>query len=132
MFRFAITRLLQAVPVILVVISITFLLVHAAPGGPFSADKAVPPEVLKALEAQYNLDQPLWQQYMGYLGDVVRGDFGPSFKYPGRSVNELIASGLPATAELAFYAMLVHILFSEANRLTFLCQDNKNPLEAML
>jgi len=110
MFRFAITRLLQAVPVILVVISITFLLVHAAPGGPFSADKAVPPEVLKALEAQYNLDQPLWQQYMGYLGDVVRGDFGPSFKYPGRSVNELIASGLPATAELAFYAMLVALI----------------------
>jgi len=110
MFRFAITRLLQAVPVILVVISITFLLVHAAPGGPFSADKAVSPEVLKALEAQYNLDQPLWQQYMDYLGDVVRGDFGPSFKYPGRSVNELIASGLPATAELAFYAMLVALI----------------------
>ncbi|MGB4056292.1 MAG: ABC transporter permease [Porticoccaceae bacterium] len=107
MFRFAINRLLQAIPVLLVVISITFLLVHSAPGGPFSADKAVPPEVMKALEAQYKLDQPLWQQYVGYLNDVLHGDFGPSFKYPGRTVNELIASGLPATAELAFYAMLV-------------------------
>ena len=107
MFRFAINRLLQAIPVLLVVISITFLLVHSAPGGPFSADKAVPPEVLKALEAQYKLDKPLWQQYVGYLNDVLHGDFGPSFKYPGRTVNELIASGLPATAELAFYAMLV-------------------------
>jgi oligopeptide transport system permease protein len=110
MFRFAFMRLLQAIPVILVVISITFLLVHSAPGGPFSADKAVPPEVLKALETQYNLDQPLWQQYISYLGDVLHGDFGPSFKYPGRTVSELIASGLPATAELAVYAMLVALI----------------------
>jgi oligopeptide transport system permease protein len=87
----------------------TFMLVHSAPGGPFSADKAVPAEVLEALEAQYNLDQPLWQQYISYLGDVVQGDMGPSFKYPGRSVNELIYSGLGTTAELGFYAMLVAI-----------------------
>jgi oligopeptide transport system permease protein len=110
MLRFALNRLLQAIPVLLIVISATFLLVHSAPGGPFSADKAVPPEVIKALEAQYNLDQPLWQQYVSYLSDVVRGDFGPSFKYSGRSVNELIAAGLPATAELALYAMLVALI----------------------
>jgi oligopeptide transport system permease protein len=95
--------------VLLVVISITFMLVHSAPGGPFSADKAVPAEVLAALEAQYNLDQPLWQQYLSYVGDLLKGDLGPSFKYPGRSVNELIASGLPTTAELGFYAMLVAV-----------------------
>ena len=83
---------------------------HAAPGGPFSADKAVPPEVIQALEAQYKLDQPVWRQYLGYLGDIARGDFGPSFKYPGRSVNELIMAGLPITAELAFYAMIIAIL----------------------
>ncbi len=110
MLRFALNRLLQAIPVLLIVISATFLLVHSAPGGPFSADKAVPPEVIKALEAQYNLDQPLWQQYVSYLGDVLRGDFGPSFKYSGRTVNELIAAGLPATAELALYAMLVALV----------------------
>lgn len=109
MIRFALSRLLQAIPVLLVVITATFSLVHSAPGGPFSADKAVPPEVIKALEAQYKLDQPVWQQYIGYLGDVVRGDFGPSFKYSGRTVNELIAAGLPATAELAFYAMLIAV-----------------------
>jgi oligopeptide transport system permease protein len=91
----------------LVVISVTFLLIHSAPGGPFSAEKAVPPEVAQALEAQYSLDQPLWQQYISYLGDVIQGDFGPSFKYSGRTVNELIAAGLPVTAELALYAMLV-------------------------
>lgn len=110
MWRFALNRLLQAVPVLLIVISATFMLVHSAPGGPFSADKAVPPEVIKALEAQYNLDQPLWKQYISYLGDVVQGDFGPSFKYSGRTVNELIAAGIPATAELALYAMMVALI----------------------
>jgi oligopeptide transport system permease protein len=66
--------------------------------------------VIRALEAQYNLDQPLWQQYLSYLGDVLQGDLGPSFKYSGRTVNELIAAGLPATAELALYAMLVALV----------------------
>ena len=110
MYRFALGRLLQAIPVLLMVITVTFFLVHSAPGGPFSADKAVPPEVINALEEQYNLNQPVWKQYFSYLGDVVQGDFGPSFKYSGRTVNELIAAGLPITAELAFYAMLVALI----------------------
>ena len=107
MLKFLLSRIAQAVPVLLVVVTTTFFLVHAAPGGPFSADKAVPPEVIEALEAQYKLDQPVWRQYISYLGDILSGDFGPSFKYPGRSVNELIMAGIPITAELAFYAMLV-------------------------
>jgi len=110
MYRFALGRILPAIPVLLAVITVTFFLIHSAPGGPFSADKAVPPEVIKALEEQYNLNQPIWQQYVSYLGDVVRGDFGPSFKYSGRTVNELIAAGLPITAELAFYAMIVALV----------------------
>ena len=110
MYRFALGRILQAIPVLLAVITVTFFLIHSAPGGPFSADKAVPPEVIKALEEQYNLNQPIWQQYVSYLGDAVRGDFGPSFKYSGRTVNELIAAGLPITAELAFYAMIVALV----------------------
>ena len=114
MLRFALGRLLQAIPVLLIVISATFLLVHSAPGGPFSDEKAVPPEVVKALEAQYNLDQTLWQQYVSYLGDIVQGDFGPSFKYSGRTVNELIAAGLPITAELGLYAMLVALFIGIA------------------
>ena len=107
MLKFLLSRIAQAVPVLLVVVTATFFIVHAAPGGPFSADKAVPPEVIEALEAQYKLDQPVWRQYISYLGDILTGDFGPSFKYPGRSVNELIMAGIPITAELAFYAMLV-------------------------
>ncbi|PCJ33958.1 MAG: ABC transporter [Cellvibrionales bacterium] len=110
MLRFILMRLLQAIPVLLVVITVTFFLVRLAPGGPFSAEKAVPAEVLKALEARYHLDQPMINQYFSYLGDLAHGDFGPSFKYPGRSVNEMIAAGLPATAELGLYAMCFALL----------------------
>ncbi|PLW69251.1 ABC transporter permease [Pseudohalioglobus lutimaris] len=110
MWRFVGIRLLQAIPVILAVITVTFFLVRVAPGGPFSAEKAVLPEVKAALEAQYRLDLPLFQQYTAYLGDLAQGEFGPSFKYPGRSVNELIGAGLPVTAELGFYALLVAVI----------------------
>lgn len=110
MWRFVGSRLLQAIPVLLVVITVTFFLVRIAPGGPFASEKAVIPEVKAALEAQYRLDRPLFEQYTAYLGDLSRGDLGPSFKYPGRSVNELIAAGFPVTAELALYALLVALL----------------------
>lgn len=110
MKRFVIGRLLQAIPVILAVITVTFFLMRVAPGGPFDGEKAVIPEVKAALEAQYRLDQPLLWQYLAYLRDLARGDFGPSFKYPGRSVNELIGAGLPVTAELGVYALLLATL----------------------
>ena len=114
MARFIWLRLLQAIPVLFVVVTATFFLVRFAPGGPFSQEKAVIPEVKRALEAQYQLDQPLLVQYGSYLGDLARGDFGPSFRYPGRSVNELIASGFPATAELGLYALLVAVVIGMA------------------
>ncbi|MCP5190909.1 MAG: ABC transporter permease subunit [Pseudomonadales bacterium] len=107
MWRFITMRLLQAIPVILVVITATFFLVRMAPGGPFDSEKPVTREVKAALEAQYKLDLPLYQQYFSYLGDLAHGDLGPSFKYSGRSVNELIAAGFPVTAELGLYALLV-------------------------
>jgi oligopeptide transport system permease protein len=107
MGRFILSRLLQAIPVILTVITVTFFLVRTAPGGPFDAEKAVLPEVKRALEAQYRLDLPLYEQYFAYLGDLAQGDLGPSFKYPGRSVNEILFSGLPVTAELGFYALCI-------------------------
>ncbi len=110
MLRFILSRLLQAIPVLLVVITVTFFLVRFAPGGPFDGERKVDPSVLKALEAQYNLDQPLMSQYFSFLGDLAQGDLGPSFKYPGRSVNELIGAGFPITAELGIYAILVALL----------------------
>jgi oligopeptide transport system permease protein len=109
MWRFISVRLLQAIPVLLAVITVTFFLVRVAPGGPFDSEKAVIPEVKAALEKQYRLDLPLMQQYTAYLGDLASGELGPSFKYPGRSVNELIGAGLPVTAELGFYALLVAV-----------------------
>ncbi len=110
MARFIWVRLLQAIPVLLVVITFTFFFARFAPGGPFDQEKMQIPEVKRALEAQYKLDQPLLVQYGAYLKDLLHGDFGPSFKYPGRSVNELIASGFPATAELGLYALLVAVI----------------------
>ena len=110
MWRFIGWRTLQAIPVILVVITATFFLVRAAPGGPFSSEKAVSPQVQAALEAQYKLDLPMHEQYFGYLYDLLRGDMGPSFKYPGRSVDELIFQGLPVTAELGLYALIIAVI----------------------
>jgi len=111
MLRFAMSRILQAIPVLLVVITVTFFLIRLAPGGPFDADKPVIPAVKRALEAKYNLDLPVYQQYFNYMGDLLQGDLGPSFKYPGWAVQDLIASGLPVTAELGFYALLIAMLF---------------------
>ena len=110
MFELILRRLGTALPVLLAVITLTFLMVHSAPGGPFDAEKAVTPEVLAKLNAKYNLDAPLWQQYSDYLIGVVQGDFGPSFRYPSRSVTELIMTGLPITFELAVYAIIFALL----------------------
>lgn len=107
MWRFIGFRTLQAIPVIFAVITITFFLVRAAPGGPFSTEKAVSDQVKAALEAQYNLNLPAHEQYLAYLKDLVQGDFGPSFNFPGRDVSELIFQGLPVTAELGLYALLI-------------------------
>ncbi len=110
MLKFILKRLLQAIPVLLIVITITFALIHAAPGGPFSAERAVPPEVIEALNAQYNLDDPVYIQFFKYLKNVARGDFGPSFKYTGRSVTEVIGAGMPVTFELGMYAILIALI----------------------
>lgn len=110
MLRFTLMRLLQAIPVLFGVITATFFLIRQAPGGPFDLEKPVIPAVKRALEAKYNLDLPVWQQYIEYLRDLFKGNMGPSFKYPGWQVEDLIISGLPTTAELALYALLVALV----------------------
>ena len=107
MLQVILKRIAIAIPVILVVASLTFFLVRMAPGGPFDAEKVVPPQVMKNLNAVYNLDAPLVIQYRDYMFNLIQGDFGPSFRYPGRSVTEMIFTGLPVTFELAFYAIIV-------------------------
>ena len=106
MLQLILKRLLAAIPVLIIVASLTFFLVRLAPGGPFDSEKAVSPQVLKNLNEVYNLNAPLYEQYFDYMANALTGDFGPSFRYPGRSVSEMILTGLPVTFELAFYAIV--------------------------
>jgi len=108
---YALRRLLGLVPTLWLVVTLVFFLVRLAPGGPFDAERAAPPEVIAALEAKYNLDAPLGEQYLNFLGDLLRGDLGHSFKYPGRTVNEIIALSLPVSMTLGFWAMIVALSF---------------------
>ena len=126
MLRFIGRRLLEAIPVMFVIITGTFFMQRFVPGGPFTAEKAVTPEVLRNLEAYYHLNDPLWKQYTDYMWDLCpkkfhplaleRGldfkaafgiDFRPSFKYPNRTVNEIIADKLPVSLELGAWSLLV-------------------------
>lgn len=107
MFRFIARRLLETIPVLLVIITATFFMIRFVPGGPFTAEKAVTPEIMRNLEAHYGLDQPLHRQYFNYLGDLLRGDLGPSFKYANRTVNEIIFDKLPVSLELGAWSLLV-------------------------
>jgi oligopeptide transport system permease protein len=106
MLVFIFKRFLQSIPVLLLVTTVTFFMVRSAPGGPFDTDRSIPPEVMSQLNKRYHLDDPLWKQYVDYMGNLLQGDFGPSFKYASHSVTELIAAGFPATAELSLYAIL--------------------------
>jgi oligopeptide transport system permease protein len=83
---------------------------RATPGGPFDKEKKVTPEVMAALNAQYKLDQPLYIQYWDTVTNILKGDLGPSFRYPGRTVNEMILEGLPTTIELGCYALIFALL----------------------
>ncbi len=107
MLRFVLRRLLLAVPVLFIIIAVSFFMLRLAPGGPFTAEKAVPPEILRNLEKHYGLDQPLWKQFTNYLGRVLRGDFGPSFQNSSYTVNEIIAQKMPVSLELGGWALLV-------------------------
>ena len=111
MLGLVLRRLAVAVPTLLLLIVLSFLLMHLAPGGPFTQERALPPQVLANLNAKYGLDDPLWQQIWHYLyGIVVHFDFGPSFVYPDRSVNDLIAAGFPVTLTYGSLAFLVAVV----------------------
>jgi oligopeptide transport system permease protein len=107
MIRYVAQRLLQMIPVIWIIITLTFFMIRFVPGGPFTAERAVTPEIMRNLEAHYGLNKPLYQQYLDYCGSILRGDFGPSFKYPTRTVNEIIADKLPVSLELGLWSLLV-------------------------
>lgn len=98
-------RVLFIIPLLLVISSLAFLLVHVAPGGPFDRErKPATPEIEAHLKAKYHLDEPLWKQYLRFLGSLAHGDFGPSLKYRNHSVNDIIAQGLPVSLTLGALA----------------------------
>ncbi len=100
-------RLLQAVPTLWLIATLAFLLLHLVPGGPFDEEKPVSPEVRERLEAHYGLDQPVHRQYLAFLGKLLRGDLGPSYKYAGWDVDEIIAQSFPVSLELGAWALLI-------------------------
>lgn len=110
MLRFALGRLLSAIPTLLVLITLAFLLIRVAPGGPFDSEKTLPPEIEANLRAAYNLDASLLSQLGDYLANIARGDFGPSFQYRDYTVTELIATGFPVSLRLGLLAMAVALL----------------------
>ena len=100
MVRYFAKRIGMMVIALFMIALLTFAIMHSIPGGPFTSDRKVTPEVEAALNAKYNLDAPLPEQFLDYVGGLLQGDFGPSYKYPGKSVNDFIFNGFPVSAKL--------------------------------
>ncbi|KLN96726.1 oligopeptide ABC transporter permease OppB [Moellerella wisconsensis] len=111
MLKFIIRRLLEAIPTLFILITISFFMMRLAPGSPFTGERKLPPEVMANIEAKYHLNDPIYKQYFSYLAQLSQGDFGPSFKYKDYSVNELVARAFPVSAKLGATAFLVAVLF---------------------
>jgi oligopeptide transport system permease protein len=110
MIRYLLSRLGGAIPTLFIIITATFFLMRAAPGGPFDQEQTLPPEVMANLQRAYGLDKPMWLQYGRYLKSLAHGDFGPSFKYKDFSVTELIGQGFPVTLQLGAVAMALALI----------------------
>ncbi|MCF7945655.1 MAG: ABC transporter permease [Spirochaetia bacterium] len=113
MLRYLLSRIISLLITLFIIITLTFFLMHAIPGGPYDFEEQdLNPEIIKILEQKYNLDDPVWRQYVDYLKGIVTFDLGPSFFYEGRSVTELINQGFPITSRLAILSILFVIIAS--------------------
>ena len=110
MWSYTFRRVLATIPTLLAVITVCYLLLHATPGGPFDSERKVSAAVLANLQAKYHLDQPLWQQYLYYLNNLLHGDLGASFRYEDWSVNELVAKALPVSAAIGGGSIVLALL----------------------
>ncbi|MES1944669.1 oligopeptide transport system permease OppB [Salinisphaera sp. PC39] len=110
MLAYAIRRIAGAIPTLLILLTLAFVMIRAAPGGPFDAEKQLPPQIEANLRAKYHLDEPLYEQYARYLWDVMHFDFGPSFQYQDLTVNQLIASGFPVSLKLGLASLVFALL----------------------
>ncbi len=106
MYSYILRRLGMMAVTLFAIITLTFFLMHAVPGGPFVSERMLAPEIAAALNAKYGLDLPIWQQYFNYLGRILSFDLGPSFKYPGVSINSMIAAGLPVTLQTGLLSVI--------------------------
>ena len=107
MIRFVARRFLETIPVLFILATVTFFMMRLAPGGPFATEKQASKEVRARMDAHYGLDKPLFHQYLLQMKHLLQGDLGPSFKYPSRTVNEIIAQAFPVSAELGLEALMV-------------------------
>jgi len=107
---FVVRRLLLMIPTLWVIATLTFFMMRLAPGGPFLSEREIPPAALEQLKKSYGLDRPLHEQYFTFLGNAVRFDFGPSYKFPARQVREIILEAFPVSLELGFWALLLAIV----------------------
>jgi len=114
MIRFVIHRVAWGIPVLWLVASLTFVLMHLVPGGPFDQEKSLPPEIKANVDAKYHLDRPVAIQYLLYLKDLLHGDFGPSYKYLGRTVNDIIRDTFPVSLQLGLWAVLISVVIGVA------------------
>jgi oligopeptide transport system permease protein len=110
MLRYTIRRLLTALPTLFVIITISFFLMRVAPGGPFNQEKGLNPVIKANLERVFGLDQPLWMQYLTYLKNLLKGDFGPSYNLPDFTVTELFRVGLPVSMQIGAAALVVALV----------------------
>lgn len=110
MLKYSLKRLVSMAITLFLIATITFVLMRSIPGGPFTGEKALTPEIQKALEEKYNLDAPLWEQYLDYMGGLIQGDLGVSFKKAGVSVNDMIAQTFPASAQIGVLAVLIILI----------------------
>jgi len=110
MLRFTIKRFLGAIPTLLILMALAFVLIRVAPGGPFDSEKQITPEIQERLNATYHLDEPLWQQFLRYVSNLLQGDFGPSFAYADYTVTELIATGFPVSLKLGSLSILLALI----------------------
>ena len=124
MLKFLLRRLLSMIPVLWATVTLSFLLVRLAPGGPFTNEKQYPPQAIEQINRHYGLDAPLYLQYVRYLGSLLRGDLGPSLKYTGRSVNDMIAETFPVSLELGCWALLVALVIGMAAGITAAMRPN--------
>lgn len=107
MAKFILGRILQAIPTLLVIATLTFFMTRMAPGGPFDGEKPIPEEIKERIEAHYGLNEPLHEQFLLYLSNLLQGDLGPSFKYIGWEVSELIAQAFPVSAQLGLCSLAI-------------------------